>query len=152
VTTSRRRRTWLPFNSTVISLTSLAISRTDIPSIMEAQLGREIQGYTTQRLIVNIDALSNTTTPSFIACGLIANNAGLALADIDPGANPEADWQWWEGFRVNDVDQELTHIHRDLRVQRRVRGRDTNMFIYVSNEGTITTSVLIHGRVLILEE
>ena len=119
---------------------------------MEAQLGRDIQGFTTQRLIVNIDGRSDTTTPAFWVAGLIATNAQLALADLRPGENPTGDWQWWEGWRVNPSDRELTHMHRDLRVARKVRGRDQNLFLYLENELTVAGTVLIHGRVLVLED
>ncbi len=147
-----RKRTWMPFNTGVIALSGSNVVRVGIPSIAEIHLGREIQGYTTQRLIFNMTMRSDTTTPMQFTMGVINLNQNVVISSLDPGADPMSDWQYWEMLRANESTKDFTWIHRDLNISRRSRGRDQDLFFYISNELSVAGSFHLAGRVLILED
>ena len=148
----RRGTYWMAFNegSVPVSQAGGAVSRLLLPSIRELEVGREYEGYTVTRTILNLFLISETAAQLVIDVGLITLQEDVTIAAIDPPTQPHADWMWNETFVVDDnIAAPHTLIQRDLRSQRRTRGGDSEMYFYVVNRGGTPVSVHRSGRMLV---
>jgi len=133
-----------------ISLAANTVTRLILPSIREVEVGREYEGYTITRTIVNLHA-SASTGVIVIANGMLLQNESVAIGNVNPDAEPHVDWHWWEEFAVGANEGVLDQgIHRDISSQRRARGGETFLGWYIVNRD-VTNAVNIHrsGHVLV---
>jgi len=154
MTSRRRGRFWLPFGTgaTPDTIISGNVVRLFIPSVLESEVGRELERYTIVRLILSI-YLKSTSGNTVVTMGAIALQEDVLLTSIGPGNQPSADWLWHEEFLADAGNGgPYTLISRDIRSQRRQRGSDTDFYIYTHNRGA--NSVINHtsGRALCLAE
>jgi len=139
--------------ATVLGMAAGAVSRLLLPSLREAEVGREYEGYTITRFLLSLflNQTSGTgTTTSVVALGLITQQEDVAITAVDPAADPHADWMWWETFVVgSSINQPNARITRDIRSQRRARGGDSIVHLYAFNRGGETIDIHRSGRMLV---
>jgi len=149
--TTRRKTYWMSFSegSTVLSMAPGAVARLIIPSLREAEVGREFEGYTITRSILNLWCVS-TGSEAIITHGLMVHQEDVSAGQITPDLDPHADWLWQEDTVVPQSTDDSIRIHRDIRSQRKARGGDSNYFWYIVNRsGVVTVEVHRSGRCLI---
>ena len=131
-----------------LSLTSGLNSRLLILSIREAETGREYEGFTITRSILNINMRIASGNDVVVAFGIILQNEDIDVDDVEPIANPSADWLWHEEFVIPSA-MESIQVHRDIGSMRKSRGGENSIFFYAHNRSA--TTVLLHrgGRMLI---
>ncbi len=146
----RRSTFWMPFSegAAMFSLTSGLNSRLLIPSIRESEVGREYEGFTITRTILNLRMTLASGTDIVVTAGIIMENEDIDVDDVEPVDNPSADWIWHEEFIVPSASESL-EIHRDIGSMRKARGGEQSIFFYLHNR--TATTVLVHrsGRMLI---
>jgi len=132
-----------------INLTATSTARLLIPSLREAEVGREYEGYTITRMLLNLSLLATTGDEQVVTAGLITHNEDINISQIDPATNPFADWMWHEEFVIaNNNNAYHFNIQRDIRSQRKTRGAQSDTFLYLFNRGAVTILFHISGRVL----
>ena len=133
------------------AFTSLApgqSSRLFLASVRETEVGREYEGYTVTRTLMNW-SLHSASAPLVATCGMITEQEDIGLASVTPAGDPSADWMWFEEFLAPDSTDPALILHRDIRSQRKARGGDAALFLYVDNRSSVST-LEVHraGRVL----
>ncbi len=149
---NRRGVLWLPFSEGAVVTTLAAgnTTRLDIGSIREAEVGREYEGYTVTRSLLTIKVANTSGGTNVWAAGLIVLQENVALATVTPAATPSADWLWHEEFVAANLFNDATSlVHRDLASQRKARGGDSILWLYITNRGASAVSIHRAGRVLI---
>jgi len=156
--TSRRRRStlWMPFSegAATTDIAASATARLALPSIREAEVGREYEGYTVTRIVLGWYAAYATATAGVkeqYVCGIITHQEDIAVGQFDPVTAPSADWMWHEEFTGAVENASLDENQsRDLRSQRKVRGGDSEVFWYITNRST-SKVLRVHrrGRMLV---
>ena len=148
-----RKRLWMPFRMGVpTNLAVATVLRIDLTSIANATLGREVEGYTTQRAIFDVAMINTGSAVSQIAMGIINFPTNMFLGNSDPVTDPMADWQWWEEIMTESSGNTRMHyIHRDIATVRRSPGRERNLWMYIQNSGAQPCTVYAAGRILVLE-
>ena len=146
----KRRVYWMRFSEGAAFAVVAAgnNSRLLVPSIREAEVGREYEGFTITRLIINV-TLRSATTLAVVTMGVIVQQEDIALATVQPAADPHADWFWCEEFLANDSGDDSLQIHRDIRSQRKARGGDSEVYIYVVNRSGVNIEVHRSGSMLV---
>jgi len=149
--TQQRRRVWAPF-STGDDPTLLGIQgdlRIFVPSLLEIAAARNYRQYTVQRMLLS-GMLIPTTAFVTVAVGLRFDNVDSIVGTVDPENDKTSDWLYLEEFCTNAISDTF-HWNRDIRAQRKSRGNDEELFLYVTNRST-ASSINLHvsGRVLIL--
>jgi len=151
-----RKYTWLPFRQGVwVSLAGLGVARVDITSIMESRLGRQLEGYTTERLIFNAAIQHDGTgTRGQTIMGVINLPADTTISNVTPLGDPAADWQYWEEifYTVHNVAQNVIDVRRDISISRRSPGRDRILWFYIEHSGVAGGFINVSGRCLISED
>ena len=69
---TRRKMYWMRFSegSAFTVVAAANVSRLAIPSVRETEVGREYEGYTITRAIINV-TLRSATTMAVVTCGMI---------------------------------------------------------------------------------
>ena len=152
MTTRRLRRStfWMPFSEgpAFTTLAPGSSSRLFIASVREGEVGREMEGYTVTRTLINV-SLHSASAPLVATMGMITQHEDITLALVTPSGDPMADWMWHEEFLAPDSQDDALIFHRDIRSQRKARGGDAALFIYVDNRsGVSSLEVFRAGRVL----
>jgi len=147
---TKRRMYWMRFSEgaafTIIAAAN--VSRLALPSVREAEVGREYEGYTVTRAILNL-TLRSATTMAVVTAGLHIQQEDIAIATVTPAGDPHADWFWHEEFLVNDSGDDPLQIHRDIRSQRKARGGDSDMFFVINNRSGVNVEVHRSGGILV---
>ena len=146
---------WLPWRmGSEQTLTPSAVLSVDIPSIMEARLNRQIEGYTSSRSIFNITMISGSSTGvSQLIAGIINLPTGVILGGVEPENDATADWQYWEEWTIPREDNnERVEIHRDVRTERKSPGRDRVYQLILKNTSASNNLIVYaSGRTVVLE-
>ena len=147
--------TWLPFRfGAPVTLGATGITRVDIPSIVESRLAREVQGYTTRRLIFNFGASATdgiVLGSVMLAVINLTNSSGLT--SVTPEDEATADWQYWsEHFLDVSGANNMLHVSRDIEIKRISHGNDRNLYFVMENTGAPSIEINCTGRVLIEEK
>ena len=143
----------MPFTSGIVSDTVNAstTARFSIPSILEAETGREFEHFTVTRVLINWMGEMASDVSGIITFGIRFHNENEAATVVRPSENPSADWLYHEEFMVKAGAAPLFNFTRDLGANRRARGSEQDLGIYVQNNHT-TVALLHHlsGRALVL--
>ena len=109
----------------MLGLGAGAVARLFVPSIREAETGREYEGYTVTRMLLNLLLRSTSGSDRVLTCGMIIQQEDVLIGSVLPDDDPHADWLWHEEFVVG-VNDHAPHalISRDIRSQRIARGRE----------------------------
>ena len=119
---------------------------------LEAATDRSIRDFTVTRIIGNLQFKSQGGT-TFLYGFRLANEAE-PLGTYNPGVDQAIDWMLWGGTSVQYPTggaglQPIT-VEIDNRSQRKSRGMDSSLRLYVYNADGNTGYVAWHGRVLAL--
>ena len=147
----RRGRLWLPFTdgATVTVQTTGSVTRLFLDTVMEVELGRQMEGYTIERILLNMYLVANTVA-AVVTVGIALHQEDVALTSINPEADQVSDWLYLEEF-VATVSNSQARQTRDIRSKRISRGRDTELYLYTVNRSSSSTvDVHMSGRVLVL--
>jgi len=147
---NRRQTYWMSFSegATILSMGPTVTTRLLIPSLREAEVGREFEGYTVIRMLLKLWSHS-TGAEGVLSNGIMTHAEAIALGQLRPDLEPHADWMWQEDVVSNASDEPPTVIERDIRTMRKSRGGENELFWYIRNRGAVVT-VEVHrsGRVL----
>jgi len=135
--------------ATVLTLGPGSAARLLLPSLREAEVGREYEGYTVTRILLNLWILS-TGAEAIITSGVIYQQEDVAVGSVQPDVDPHADWMWQEDTVAPASTDDGIRIHRDIRSQRKLRGGDNELYWYVkSRSGAVSVELHRSGRVLV---
>ncbi len=152
--TSRRNRMtrrWMSWNSGAeqLTLAAAATARVLIPTLLEAELGREIAKYTVVRTLMSL-TLRASTGQSAIAVGIMMHNKNISLGQIDPTDDPHGDWLYLEQW---SVDTTKNIFFRDVAGKRMSRGQEQEQFLYIRNRDAVSDIFFFaSGRTLVLTD
>jgi len=137
---------WMPLSdgATFTSIAPGNTSRLSIPSVREAEVGREYEGYTVTRLLLNV-TMRSASALLVLGVGVILLQEDVLLSTVNPSNDPSSDWLWFEEFLIPDSGDDPLIIHRDIRSQRKARGGDSDMFIYATNRSGVSTAEIHRG-------
>ena len=146
---------WVTWSTgaTPLVLAAGANARLGLFSSLEAEIGHEVERVTITRNIVTLSMSMSNTADGVATLGLIPLQEDVTIGSINPVNQPHADWLWLEEFMVTNSSLPLLQVTRDLRGQRKMRGRDMNYYLYTSNRHGVT-SLQYHcfGRTLVILE
>jgi len=148
----RMERTWSRFSTGAVegSLPGASVTRLFMTSVIEGELNRDIEPYTVTRVIF-ILSFDAQTSVDIVTCGILMQNELIPVTTETPVLAPHADWMYHEEFRVGTADSNPHQlIIRDVRGQRKVRGRDTELYFYLENRGATTVDYHLSGNALLL--
>ena len=121
-------------------------------STLETATERMIRDFTVTRIIGNLQFQSQNST-TFI-WGIRLANEAEPTGTYNPGTDQAIDWMLWGG-RIVDYptsgEGQRTFLEKiDNRSQRKSRGMDSSLRLYIYNAGGATGYVSWNGRVLSL--
>jgi len=151
----RMRRVWLPFSSgsALIDAGGPGTIRTDIPFILESEMGRQYESYTLTRLLFRWNGYLSVGTEAVVTLGVIIQPAELLIGSSNPADDPERDWLYHGEFTIRSASDQLRPseaIVRDIRSQRKSLGMATKMYFYERIRSAVTMRSHVSGRALIL--
>jgi len=146
----RMRRLWMPFRSSIAPLAGSADARVDIKTFIESAQARNVQQFTITRMIIGMN-FSSDTGPSSMIAGVRFENENVGAGTVSPITDATAEWLYWEEFmtEIGAISGRFRNF-RDIGTQRKSRGNDNNLFLYVSNTTAIAGDFQVSGRVLAL--
>ena len=153
MTQGRMARRWLALSSgaTPGSLSAASVTRFSIPSIIEAELGRELERYTVSRMILRVTLKLASAGDAVCTVGVITHNEVVALGQVTPASNPSADWTYLDEVMVGATTDPYATLRVDVGGQRKSRGSEADTFIYIENRhASIAMTFHIFGRILVL--
>ena len=148
---SRRGRLWLPYSSGAnpLTLTPGAFTRLFVESIMEAEVERQMEGFTVERILLRMSLVAAAGT---VICtvGIHLQQEDVTLGVISAEDDPTSDWLYREEFAVRTgTTHEL--IERDIRSKRISRGRDSELYWEMTNRDSVDgVDFHVSGQVLVL--
>jgi len=149
---SRRGTFWVGFSEGVnlLTLSPGTVSRLLIPSLLEAEIGRELENYTVTRIILNLH-LHATGAEAVITAGVHVVHENVGVGVVKPAQDIHADWLWHEEFVAPpSADDQMAVISRDLRAQRKLNSREQELYFELNNRsGAVSVEVHRSGRVLV---
>ena len=119
---------------------------------LEAATDRSMRDFTITRIVGKLQFESQGNT-SFMYGFRLANEAE-PLGTYNPGHDQAIDWMIWGGTSVlyptGGAGPRVSTVEIDNRSQRKSRGMDSSLRLYVYNAAGSTGYVAWHGRVLSL--
>ena len=150
----RMDRVWSPF--TTVGYQSMVLGaefeyRIFPSTALELSQDRTLRSFTATRILMDLQFISTGTTSFLYGVRLAPESEALGM--INPGVDQTVDWMLWGGVTVANGNSETAgagNVHIDNRSQRKSRGMDSSLRLYVYNSAGSTGSVAIVGRVLSL--
>ena len=151
----RMQRVWA--QGALLSPTTLTLgAQTELqlfPSAtLEAATDRSIRDFTVTRIIANLQLQSQSETTFF--WGIRLAQEAEPIGTYSPGTDQAIDWMLWGSARVswptNGYGLKWYQEKIDNRSQRKSRGMDSGLRLYVYNGDGATGYVMYGGRVLSL--
>ena len=151
----RMSRVWSPFTNLGFESMSLGdeIEYRIMPSsALESAQERTMRDWTVTRIVGNLQFNSQGET-TFLYGIRLAPEAEI-VGSINPGHDQCVDWMLWGGITVFDTSTtEIVgsgNVHLDNRSQRKSRGMDSSLRLYIYNAAGDTGGFSVTGRVLAL--
>jgi len=146
---SDRAARWVQWSdgAGLVTITAGTVSRLFIMSISEAIIERKMESYTILRSLMR-GYIKTATGASAVTVGMIALPQPVTLASLGPADDPQVDWLYHEEF-MREGDP-VNDIVRDLGGKRKVKGSDSELYLYIRNRGPNTTVAHFSGRTLVL--
>ena len=150
----RMSRVWSP--STTLGLNTLTPgaeyeARLHPSTALELSQDRTMRDWTITRIVGNLQFMSTGATTFLYGIRLAPESEPLGM--INPGTDQTVDWMLWGGIYVQTGQTELAgagNILVDNRSQRKSRGMDSSLRLYVYNASGSTGYFAWTGRVLAL--
>ena len=119
---------------------------------LEASQDRTLRSFTVTRIVGQLQFKSDDNTTFMYGIRLAPESEPVGM--INPGHDQTVDWMLWGGITVqNTSTTEISgsgNVHIDNRSQRKSRGMDSSLRLYIYNAAGNTGYVAITGRVLSL--
>ena len=152
----RMDRVWSPFTNLGFEGMNLGdeLEYRIFPSFaLETSQDRTLRSFTVTRILMDLQFRSLGLTSFMYGVRLAPESEAVGM--INPGAEQTVDWMLWGGVTVATGSGEsgiagAGNVHVDNRSQRKSRGMDSSLRLYVFNAAGSTGSVSIIGRVLSL--
>ena len=146
----RMSRMWAPVNAGIV-MPPGSVTRTDVTSILEVQLGRQLRDWTVTRFVGNLQVWSSLPGISEFMWGMRVENENVPLGTIDPEADMTANWIFHGGV-WNEIAYPAPRdlIAIDNRSQRKSQGEQSRLYFYMENTGAVTGEFRLIGRALML--
>ena len=154
----RMRRMWSPSTGgTALPLAAGNSLESDIaPSTtLQLSLDRTPRDWTIARIIGNIQFATQTAAPNEanMYVGIRVANENEPHFMINPGIDQTADWMFWEGLVISSLFAEPANaLSIDNRSQRKSRGEESKLRLYIFNGGPYDVYCWFSLRVLMLTE
>jgi len=148
---NRMRRTWATFRTGDTPIGALGVARVFVKSEIEQAVARDVADYTVTRVIGNIQVVNDSALPTIWVAGVITQNEGVAIGDVQPSADPSSDWLWHFSW-INQASGYLgpdDGVRFDVGSQRKSRGRKPELYVMIVN-GSTAGDFFISGRALLL--
>ena len=147
----RMTRMWAPVNAGA-AMGAAAVSRTDVTSILEVALGRDLRAWTVTRFVGHLQVWSAVTGQfSEWMWGMRVENENVPLGSIDPDADSTANWIFHGGiWTIISGPSPKDMITIDNRSQRKSQGEQSRLYFYMENTGGNAGEFRLIGRALML--
>ncbi len=149
----RMRRVWSP--STTLGAETMALgAETEYrihPSFaLESSQDRTMRDWTITRIVGSMTFYSAGVTTFLYGVRVAAESEPVGM--INPGTDQTVDWMLWGGFTTTDAGAYGTQstVEIDNRSQRKSRGMDSSLRLYIYNAAGSTGYFAWTGRVLAL--
>jgi len=151
----RMSRVWSP--STTLGLNTLTLgseyeARLHPSNALESSQDRTMRDWTITRIVGSLQFVSDSETTFLYGIRLAPESEPVGM--INPGTDQTVDWMLWGGVYVhNSSTSEIAgsgNVHIDNRSQRKSRGMDSSLRLYVYNAAGSTGDFAWTGRVLAL--
>ncbi len=151
----RMSRVWSP--STTVGFTTLTLgteieARLMPSTALELSQDRTMRDFTVTRIVGELQFQTASETTFIYGIRLAPESEPIGM--VNPGTDQTLDWMLWGGVTIqnstNTVGAGSGNIHIDNRSQRKSRGMDSSLRLYVYNAAGSTGYVAWHGRVLSL--
>ena len=149
----RMNRVWSP--STTLGLETLALggefeARLFPSSALQASQDRTLRDFTVTRIVGLLQFLTTGATTFLYGIRLAPESEPVGM--INPGTDQTVDWMLWGGVYIDNSGQpEINgagNVYIDNRSQRKSRGMDSSLRLYVYNASGSTGLISWNGRVL----
>ena len=151
----RMQRVWSPFSTVdedTLTLGAEAEYRIFPSSSLESATDRSIRDFTVTRIIAKLQFKTQAQTTFY--WGIRLAQESEPTGTFNPGGDQSIDWMLWGattvGYPTNGYGQYWWTENIDNRSQRKSRGMDSSLRLYIYNGAGSTGYVAIHGRVLSL--
>ena len=117
---------------------------------LEFAQDRTVRDWTVTRVVGLLQFDVSAGQEAQVYVGIRVANENEVPGNITPAGEQTADWMFWAGMRIfggSDPQQSLTI---DNRSQRKSRGMESSLILYVYNGGPNTVYMYWSGRVLLL--
>ena len=153
----RMERVWSPFTN--LGFDNMPLGDENeyriFPSgALETSQDRTLRSFTVTRILMDMQFNSSGTTTFLYGVRLAPESEAVGM--INPGTDQTVDWMLWGGVTVTDSGQGYRsiagagNVHIDNRSQRKSRGMDSSLRLYVYNAAGSTGQFTVNGRVLSL--
>ena len=151
----RMRRVWSP--STTLGVAPLTLggeyeARLHPSAALETSQDRTMRDWTVTRIVGNFTFYSTASSGTTFLYGIRLAPESEAIGMINPGTDQTVDWMLWGGFTTGGTyaNGSLATVSIDNRSQRKSRGMDSSLRLYVYNAAGATGYFAWTGRVLAL--
>jgi len=150
----RMSRVWSPSSTlgpSTLTLGAEAEYRVHPSSALESSQDRTMRDWTITRIVGNMEFYSAGATTFLYGIRLAPESEAIGM--INPGTDQTVDWMLWGGVYVNNGQASLNgsgNVVIDNRSQRKSRGMDSSLRLYVYNAAGSTGYFAWTGRVLAL--
>jgi len=147
----RMSRVWSP--STTLGLNTLTLgaeyeARLHPSTALELSQDRTMRDWTITRIVGELQFVSDGATTFLYGIRLAPESEPVGM--INPGTDQTVDWMLWGGVYVRASTNSFGNVHIDNRSQRKSRGMDSSLRLYVYNAAGSTGHFAWTGRVLAL--
>ena len=150
----RMDRIWSPFTNVGFEEMMLGdeLEYRIFPSYaLELSQDRTLRSFTVTRILLDLQFITDGATSFMWGVRLAPESEVVGM--INPGADQTVDWMLWGGITVENTELPVMgsgNVHIDNRSQRKSRGMDSSLRLYIYNAAGSTGDVAITGRVLSL--
>ena len=150
----RMQRMWSPGTNLGYEIMALGdeLEFRIFPSLaLEQSQDRSVRDFTVTRIVGNLQFSS--ASESVMMWGIRLANEAEAIGTFNPGHDQTIDWMLWGSISVGTTNQlgiAASTIEIDNRSQRKSRGMDSSLRLYIYNAAGGTAEVSVALRVLAL--
>ena len=124
------------------------------PSVaLQTAQDRDIRQWTVTRVVGRMQLNTATNAEAQVYVGIRVANENEVPGNLTPATAQTADWMYWTGVYVTTIGAgsvPAQELEIDNRSQRKSRGMESTLILYVYNAGPDTVYMWWSGRTLLL--
>ena len=148
----RMSRVWSPSTNVGWSVLPNAgyVEATLAPSLaLQIAQDRVMRDWTVTRILMTLQFISAGTSQLYY--GIRVANENEVPGNLTPGTDQTADWMLWGGLQVDSITLNAANcLNIDNRSQRKSRGMESELRLYLYNAGPDTSYMAYTARTLLL--